>query len=172
MLWFHVFFSCSPDILPLMVTSYGTPNQSLPKSSKCSKKIPPHHCATTIILICWCKEGLICAFMLQQRLRLNLATFSLCCCSILMSQWELQSQFPVVNWQDWHGVVFSAVANLLQGTMCCVFKDAFPQHTCHVAHSEQPTESSLEGPERQNCSGHWGSLYGQVHIGFAQRNSM
>lgn len=113
-------------------------------------------------------QGLTCAFMLPPSKccsrdwdSSNLATFSLFCCSILMSQWELQSQFPVVNWQDWHGVVFSAVANLLQGTMCCVFKDAFPQHTCHVAHSEQPTESSLGGPDRQNCSGHdWGSLYG------------
>lgn len=91
---------------------------------------------------------------------------------LLFSFDEPVGKFPVVNWQDWHGVVFSAVANLLQGTMCCVFKDAFPQHTSHVAHSEQPTESSLGGPERKKRSGHWGSLYGEVHIRFAQRNSM
>ncbi len=45
-------------------------------------------------------------------------------CPILLSLSELYPPFPVLSWQERHPVWSSAaVAHLLQGLMCCVFRD-------------------------------------------------
>ncbi len=45
-------------------------------------------------------------------------------CPILVSLCELLPPFPVLSWQERHSVWSSAaVAHLLQGSMCCAFRD-------------------------------------------------
>ncbi len=50
--------------------------------------------------------------------------FTIFYCPILVSLCELLTPFPVLSWQERHPVWSSAaVAHLLQGSTCCVFRD-------------------------------------------------
>ncbi len=63
--------------------------------------------------------------MLQQKSRLiSLGTIlPIFYGPILVSLLELKLLFPVLSWQEQHPVWSSAVAYLLQGSTCCVFRD-------------------------------------------------
>ncbi len=52
-----------------------------------------------------------------------------------MRQCELQPQFPALSWQEWHPVWSSAaVAYLLQGLMCCAFRDALLHTSVYLSY--------------------------------------
>ncbi len=103
------------------------------------RKYPTHHYTTTSSLNRWDKAGWIHAFVffmpnsdptiwiLQQKSRLIRSgnVFPIFYCPVLVSLCELYPPFPVLSWQERHPVWSSAaVAHLLQGSMCCVFRDS------------------------------------------------
>ncbi len=54
--------------------------------------------------------------------------FSIFYCPILVILCELYPPCPVLSWQEMHPVwSFAAGAHLLQGSMCCVFRDGIQQ---------------------------------------------
>ncbi len=107
---------------------------------KCAKNIPPHHYTTSTSLNRWDKAGwsmLSCSLCQILTLHLNAAEikthqtrqrFSFFYRPVLVSLCELYPPCAVLIWPERHPVWSSAAgAHLLQGSMCCVFRDGILQ---------------------------------------------
>ncbi len=132
------------------------------------RKYPPHHYTTSTSLNRWDKAGwsmLSCSLHQILTLHLNAAeiethhVFPFFYCSVLVILCELYPPCAVLIWPERHPVWSSAAGvHLLQGSMCCVFRDGvlvitsgYLSYCCLSIISNQSVHSPLTSDINKTC---------------------